>query len=181
MDARLTFFGLQAATDERWRRPALADLVLLVAAVALGMACAVRGFRGTVPPFAPATGSLAGALIAGPLLLLGQLLRGRRLPLMLGEWLWLTQGAVIGVGALGLYATPTGLGYFYQILVGLFWVAIGFVSVAYSLLALVYLAMRTIGRDENPARLAWTDPVGMLVCLIAGPCAAFLVFAYFLA
>jgi hypothetical protein len=126
------------------------DCMILVAAVAMGLSLSgrLRRLDGLV------VGLYLAALIAGPLILAGQWVRGRRILLSPGEWLWLaSSGGVFGTLVfLFLQVAP------YE--VGASWIVWQTVA---SWVALLNFVIKVVFRKPPSAACRWTDLSGSLV------------------
>ena len=155
--------------ETNWGRFSLVDGMLLIAASAIGMAFATYINGSDAPQFIWALSAvLDGALIAGPLILASQGIRGRRAALSLGECLWLTSLALLlatyamtsilpesgrEIALVPVWVTGQGL----LSIVAFGWLIPGFVT-------------------KRPAvECRWTDFLGSSVCAAAGPVLAFII------
>ncbi len=140
------------AERPRWDRFGLLEIMLLIAAVALGGAGFARMAR--FFPLQGFVGMLAfGWLFSGPLILIGQFFRGRRVGLSVGEWFWITPTIGFILYPLLILCLPIMLGQW---------------------LAALPLLLNTIDgrRAERPCR--WTDAMGLINALLVVPMTTFI-------
>jgi hypothetical protein len=150
--------------NPKWSKFSLIDCVVLVAAFALGMGFYANVVRLPDESFESAIaggiwGIAFGGVIAGPLIVLTQALRGRRSKLRSGEWHWLVP--------LGLVAFP------FTPLVsrnpeGLYLVLTGIPFQGLHLLVAIVLIFAGFSRREPTVRYTWTDRFGYVVCALSG-------------
>jgi hypothetical protein len=153
-----------------WSRLTLLDGHLLVAASALGLGLAsyfLRGvgpYRSVHPQIVWAiSGLLWAGMIAAPLILVGQRLRGRRAALSLGEWFWLAPSTLF----LLMLACACLVGPTFGLILVLVLLGVG-LQWALSLAALYRLVAVVFGRAPVVA-CRWTDRLGCAVCAAVGP------------
>lgn len=148
-----------------WDRFTLLDIGILIASVAVGMALAnhfgrvdtpIRGIPTAVVWALKST--ICGGMFAGPAILIGQFLRGRRALLGVGEWLWLCPWSVVVI------ALSTGPGFIPPIL---------FLLGGFSAVAFLYLLSYLV-RPKARVACRWTDFFGSLTCILTG---SFIIYA----
>jgi hypothetical protein len=161
-----TLAGKEAST-ESWRRFTVMDGMLVIVAMALGM---------TLSPWIAGwevkraiMGTLEGGIVAGPLLLLGQWLRGRRSALSAGEVLWLVPFAIQVVYVALVVALGTSEIGNEEIFV---WMIVSVVLVAVQAVStLVALSVLVLGLSKRRSEVAcrWTDRLGSFLGFVAMP------------
>ena len=153
--------------ETNWGRFSLVDGMIVIAASAIGMSLAAKASEPDLPRIIWALSAvLYGALIAGPLILASQWIRGRRAVLSPGESLWLSPLVLyLATYAIGLIPSVPG------VVVVLLWVA---VQVILSVIAFCWLIVGYVAKRPT-VECRWTDSLGSSVCAAAGPVLAIVI------
>ena len=150
-----------------WGRFSLVDGMILIASSAIGMALPANS-NGIAAPLIiwALSATLCSALIAGPLILASQWIRGRRAALSLGEYLWLSP-FVLFLATYAIASILPGPG----LTKVLFWLT---GQVGLSLFAFYWLLADF--DIKTPAVVCrWTDCLGSSVCLAVTPVLAIVI------
>jgi hypothetical protein len=168
-----------------WNRFTMVDGGILIAALGLGVWLATAEVSGrTDHPFQGAETLVIWAVLsvlwagifAGPLILVEQLLRGRRSAPSPGEWFWLVPVPLYISFLLFLYGSQnTYLTILYSGNLGLF-ITLVYVVIQclFTLAAFVRFVSSVYGKRRDVA-CRWTDLLGCSVCIYVGPVMAFAV------
>ncbi len=164
-----------------WQRFTVLDALLLQVGYALAFSMVLSPYRRLVVSSFD-EGSLVllvtifclGSAFAGPIILGSHwLIRGRRVGMSAGEWLWLSPAAILAVGVLGIWALHWAAEIFPDsegtraIFYGLLGLLLFLVEIGCVLNALLVVVARSVGDLANPP-CWWTDRFGALTCLLLG-------------
>ena len=166
---------------ESWQRFTVLDALLLQVGYALAFSVVLSPYRRLVVSTFDEGAVLIllltfclGSALSGPIILGSHwLIRGRRVGLSAGEWLWLSPFGILLVSALGIWA----LHWVAQILPdpneirAMFFALLGLVmflaEIGCMLNALLIVVARSVGDLADPP-CWWTDRIGTLTCLTIG-------------
>jgi hypothetical protein len=154
---------------DNWSRFTLMDGLVLIAACALGTGVATNLVRTDdalrhveMVVVWPVASVLISGVIAGPLVLLDQLFRGRRVAPTWGEWFWLAP-ALLYVSMCTFARSE------YGVLIVLMSILL---QVLCSLIAFCRLVFCRLGMTPEVA-CRWTEILGCVVCSAIGPAIAY--------